>query len=158
MKTEARQTVLGGGARKRPVCIEEVAAVEMLRTVDMISRPVSQLLKGADLSGAQYNVLRILRGAPEGLTCTEIGNRMVSRDPDITRLLDRMEKRGHIRRWREECDRRVVMVKITEAGLETLAQLDDPIHDLHRQLLGHLGRTRIELLISLLAEIREGQN
>src|ERR1035437_4814029 len=79
--------------QRRADCPEELAFLELSRTTDMLSRRLSQLLKTEELSSTQYNVLRILRGAPDGLPCGEIGNRMITRDPDITRLLDRLEKR-----------------------------------------------------------------
>jgi len=74
--------------KRRKTSPEEAAFLDLVRTADLLSRPTAQLLKTADLSPNQYNVLRILRGSPEGLTCGEIGNRMITRDPDITRLLD----------------------------------------------------------------------
>lgn len=122
----------------------------------MLSRPVAQLLKTEDLSPAQYNVLRILRGSPEGLTCSEIGSRMVTRDPDITRLLDRLEKRKLISRNRDDRDRRIVSTRITAAGLDLLTRLDDPIRDTHRRLLGHLGAERLQALAQLLEACRSG--
>ena len=82
----------------------------------MLSRGFAPLLKAEELSSTQYNVLRILRGAPEGLPCGEIGNRMITRDPDITRLLDRLEKRGLVSRCRETKDRRMVLTRITDKG------------------------------------------
>lgn len=115
---------------------------------------MAQLLKVEDLSPAQYNVLRILRGAPEGLTCGEIGNRLVTRDPDITRLLDRLEKRGLIARQRGGEDRRVVLTRIEQDGLELLARLDEPVRALHRGLLGHLGAERLRTLAELLEACR----
>src|ERR1700760_1832098 len=92
---------------------EEVAHLEMMRTMEALSHRFAQVLKAEDLSSTQYNVLRILRGAPEGLPCGEIGNRMVTRDSDITRLLDRLEKRTLISRCRESKDRRTVWTRIT---------------------------------------------
>jgi DNA-binding MarR family transcriptional regulator len=139
---------------RRKVCPEEVVYIDLARTTDMLSRPVAHLLKGADLSQTQYNVLRILRGSPDGLTCGEIGDRMISRDPDITRLLDRLEKRNLISRCRETKDRRMVLARIAPDGLETLARLDGPVQDEHRKLLGHLGRERLRALTSLLAICR----
>ena len=124
----------------------------------MLSRPLSQLLKPEDLSSNQYNVLRILRGAPEGLPCGEIGNRMITRDPDITRLLDRLEKRGLIARWRDAEDRRVVMAKITLAGMKLLARLDGPVQDAHRRQLGHLGRERLRALTGILRDARRASD
>ena len=104
----------------------------------------------------QYNVLRILRGTPEGLSCREVSDRMITRDPDVTRLLDRLEKRGLISRSREEKDRRTVMTRITPAGLATLERLDDVVQDAHRSQLGHLGEKRLKELSNLLTACREG--
>src|SRR5271163_3552088 len=86
--------------RRRAACPEEVAFLDVLRTCDLLSRRPAQVLKKEDLSATQYNVLRILRGSPDGLPCGEIADRMITRDPDITRLLDRLEKRGFISRSR----------------------------------------------------------
>ena len=133
---------------------EEAAFLDLLRTTDMLSRGLVAILKPEDLSSTQYNVLRILRGAPEGLPCGEIAKRMITRDPDITRLLDRLEKRGLIARSREARDRRTVMARITGAGLKLLARLDEPIQEAHRKQLGHLGRGRLRLLTDLLREAR----
>lgn len=128
--------------------------LELLRTTDKLSRRLSRVLKDEDLSSTQYNVLRILRGAPEGLPCGEIGNRMITRDPDITRLLDRMEKRSLVSRCRETADRRMVLTRITPEGLKLLAKLDGPVQEAHRQQLGHLGRERLQALAGLLREAR----
>lgn len=141
-------------ARKPVPCPEEVVFVEMMRTADLLARRPGQLLKEHDLSSNQYNVMRILRGAPEGLLCGEIGDRMISRDPDITRLLDRLETRGLIGRCREEPDRRKVVVRITSGGLAVLAELDRPVCELHRQQLGHLAPAQIRQLTLLLKKAR----
>ena len=140
--------------RRRAACPEEVALLDMVRTCDLLSRGPAQVLKTEDLSGTQYNVLRILRGAPEGLPCGEIASRMVTRDPDITRLLDRLEKRELISRCRETKDRRMVMARITPGGLKLLARLDLPIQEVHRKQLGHLGRERLRALAELLQASR----
>jgi DNA-binding MarR family transcriptional regulator len=143
------------GSRPRQIaCPEEVAFLELLRTTDMLTRHLAQVLRAEDLSSNQYNVLRILRGSPEGLACGEIGNRMITRDPDITRLLDRLEKRSLISRCRETKDRRMVMARITPEGLELLARMDEPVREAHRGLLGHLGRERLRTLTDLLRESR----
>ena len=120
----------------------------------MLSRGLAQLLKAEELSATQYNVLRILRGAPDGLPCGEIASRMITRDPDVTRLLDRLEKRGLIVRWRETKDRRMVMARIKPEGLKLLARLDEPIVQTHRKQLGHLGRERLRELTELLGLAR----
>ena len=129
----------------------------MLRTSDVLSRRIDYVLKDANLSANQYNVLRILRGAPEGLPCGEIGNRMITRDPDITRLLDRLEKRELISRCRETKDRRTVLTRITSAGVKLLAELDEPVQQAHREQLGHLGRERLKALSELLRESRNSE-
>jgi len=134
---------------------EESAFLDLLHTCDRLSRRLAVVLKRADLSPHQYNVLRILRGAPEGLACGEIAGRMITRDPDVTRLLDRLEKRGLIARSRESKDRRMVLTSITPEGLRALAELDQPIQDVHRQQLGHLGRNRLGTLAELLQLARK---
>jgi len=139
---------------RRTGSVEEAAFLELLRTTDMLSRGMVQVLKAEDLSATQYNVLRILRGAPEGLACGEIARRMITRDPDITRLLDRLEKRGLIARCRETKDRRMVLTRITPDGLKLLAGLDEPVQEGHRKQLGHLGRQRLRELMELLQEAR----
>ena len=144
-------------ASKREVCVEEVVYLALLRTTDMLSRGVVQVLKKEDLSANQYNVLRILRGAPDGLACGEIANRMITRDPDVTRLLDRLEKRRLIERSRDPQDRRTVMTKITRNGLKLLARLDEPILQMHRRQLGSLGTERLQNLQGLLLEARKVQ-
>jgi len=133
---------------------EEMLFVDLLRTCDLLSRRPAQVLKSQDLSSTQYNVLRILRGAPGVLPCGEIAGRMITRDPDITRLLDRLEKRGLISRNRETKDRRMVVARITPEGLKVLARLDEPVQQIHRQQLGHLGRERLRALAELLQASR----
>ena len=133
---------------------EEALFLELFRTTDILSRGVVPVVKAEDLSPNQYNVLRILRGAPDGLACGEVGNRMITRDPDITRLLDRLERRGLIARWRDATDRRVVMARITPEGLKLLARLDGPIQEAHRKQLGHLGPRRLRELTELLRAAR----
>lgn len=134
---------------------EETVYVEMVRTTELLSRKGAEVLKQADLSPAQYNILRILRGSPEGLSCGEIATRMITRDPDITRLLDRMEKRRLISRARDTQDRRTVVTRATAEGLELLGRLDAPVQQVHREQLGHLGEKRLKVLQELLAACRE---
>jgi DNA-binding MarR family transcriptional regulator len=140
--------------KRRPGSREEAVSLDLLRTCDLLSRRPAQLLKTEDLSTTQYNVLRILRGSPEGLPCGEIASRMITRDPDVTRLLDRMEKRGLISRSRDTKDRRTVTGKITPEGLKLLARLDEPIQEIRRKQLGHLGRNRLGALTELLSDAR----
>ncbi|MGH9537257.1 MAG: MarR family winged helix-turn-helix transcriptional regulator [Terriglobales bacterium] len=129
--------------------------LDLLRTTDLLSRGLARLLKPEDLSATQYNVLRILRGSPQGLPCGEIASRMITRDPDVTRLLDRLEKRGLISRCRETQDRRTVVARITPQGLKLLASLDEPVRNAHRAQLGHLGRKRLIALSQLLSAARK---
>ncbi len=140
---------------QRRDCPEEKAMLDLVRTADLLTRGPAQLLKTEDLSGNQYNVLRILRGAPEGLTCGEIGSRMITRDPDITRLLDRLEKRGLVARARETKDRRVVLTRISPEGLKLLSRLDEPMQEVHRRQLGHLGARRLTMLARILEAARQ---
>ena len=79
---------------------------------------------------------------------------MITRDPDITRLLDRLEKRGLVSRCRETKDRRMVLTRITDAGLELLARLDEPVQEVHRAQMGHLGRERLQELVELVRAAR----
>jgi DNA-binding MarR family transcriptional regulator len=107
---------------------EEELLLSLVRTADLLGRKLSALLKIRDLSPAQYNVLRILRGAGnKGLPCGEIGARMVTRDPDVTRILDRLERRKLVSRERGAGDRRVVSTCITPAGMSLLKTLDAPL-------------------------------
>src|SRR4051794_20449400 len=144
------RNVTDTGKRRQTKIREEDAFVELVRTTDILSRPPAHVLRTEKLSMTQYNVLRILRGAPDGLSCGEIGNRMITRDPDITRLLDRLEKRGLISRSRETRDRRTVTARVTPTGLTLLARLDRPVQDAFRAQLGHLGEKRLNELSELL--------
>jgi DNA-binding MarR family transcriptional regulator len=151
-----RVTQSESGAR-RAGSHEEATYLDLVRTTEFLSRPLAELLKAEEISSQQYNVLRILRGAPEGLTCGEIANRMITRDPDITRLLDRLETRKLVRRARDVKDRRVVLTRIAPAGLELLGRLDEPVQSAHRKLLGHLGAARLRTLAELLEACRGGE-
>jgi DNA-binding MarR family transcriptional regulator len=141
---------------RREGSAEEAAFLDLLRTADMLTRGAIGVLKAEDLSPAQYNVLRILRGSPEGLPCGTIAGRLITRDPDVTRLLDRMEKRGLISRARESRDRRCVLVRISPEGLKLVDRLDQPVREIHKKQLGHLGKKRLRMLGELLASARTG--
>ncbi len=149
-----RRTAEAGKNSPRVGCPEETAFLDLMRTTDILSRGLVKVLKSEGLSPTQYNVLRILRGAPEGLPCGEIADRMITRDPDITRLLDRLEKRALISRCRETKDRRMVMARITPVGLKLLDRLDEPVETAHRKQLGHLGQERLRALKELLYAAR----
>src|SRR5438067_11388130 len=136
--------------------LEEEASLALQLTADRLSRRGAEFLKQHGLSPAQYNTLRILRGAgPTGLPCSEVGERMINRDPDITRMLDRLERRGLVQRRREGKDRRVITTRITPAGLQLVNRLNRPIQQLHRSLLGSLGESRLKSLLRVLDGIRE---
>jgi DNA-binding MarR family transcriptional regulator len=138
-------------------CLEVEATISLARTADALLRDLEGLLKAAGLSPGQYNVLRILRGAgPGGLACRAIAERMITRDPDITRLLDRLEKHGLVERAREARDRRVVTTRIRPAGLRLLKSLDRPVVDLNRRRLSHMGTRRLRSLLALLETARCG--
>lgn len=149
-----KERLHSGNRKGRATSLEEDVYVDLLRTCDLLSRGPGQVLKAADLSATQYNVLRILRGSPDGLACGEIADRMITRDPDVTRLLDRLEKRGLIARWRQTDDRRIVMARITEEGLRLLARLDEPVQQIHHRQLGQLGKEQLQALNELLTAVR----
>jgi len=135
--------------------IEARIFISLQKTSDYLGLEAEQLLKPHGLTGTQYNVLRILRGAePAGLPCSGIGERMISHDPDMTRLLDRMEKRGLISRARQTDDRRVIKTRITHAGLTLLKSLDQPVRELHKRQFHHIPAARLKTLAELLEEVR----
>jgi MarR family transcriptional regulator, organic hydroperoxide resistance regulator len=136
--------------------LEQEALLSMLRTADVLIQRIAAVLKPYNLSHSQYNALRILRGAgPNGLACQEVAERMISRDPDVTRLLDRLEGRGLVTRMRDQQDRRVVIARITPEGQHLLEALDLPIAEVCRRPLQHLGEQRLRTLINLLELARE---
>jgi DNA-binding MarR family transcriptional regulator len=135
--------------------LEEEVLVGVARTADALQSELAAVLKKGGVSATQYNVLRILRGAgASGLACGEIGERMVARDPDLTRLLDRLEARQLVTRARDGTDRRVVTTRISEAGLALLSALEEPLQATIRRLLGHMGEGRLRTLATLLDEAR----
>ena len=135
--------------------LELEAMLNLARTSDEVRRLLQQILKPYGVSETQFNVLRILRGAgTDGLTCAQISERMITHAPDITRLLDRLQQRALVVREREEQDRRVVLSRITAAGLELLKLASNALDDTPVTLLQSLSKDRIEVLIELLEEIR----
>jgi DNA-binding MarR family transcriptional regulator len=135
--------------------LEAETTLNIVRTADHLGLLLAGLLKPYALSGTQYNVLRILRGAgAEGASCKEIAGRLVTRDPDVTRLMDRLEKRGLLSRDRAKEDRRVVTHRLTQAGLELVNELDRPIEELHQKAMQHMKPKKLRELIGLLEELR----
>lgn len=144
-------------AQERPFSsTEEEAMLNLMRTSDTLHRAFHRRIRKWGITSTQYNVLRILRGAqPHGLTCAAIGSRMITAEPDITRLLGRLKALKLIRQHRDRGDRRVVWTQISEAGLELLRSMDPVIEQLPRELLGRLGQNDLTELIRLLELARE---
>lgn len=135
--------------------LEEEAMLNLMRTSDCLRRAFHQKVRGWGLSSTQYNVLRILRGAPpEGLTCAAIGARMITAEPDITRLLARLKRLKLIRQHRDRQDRRVVHTQISEAGLDMLRAMDPKVQRIPVELIGHLNEVELSEMIRLLEVAR----
>ncbi|MCA9099645.1 MAG: MarR family transcriptional regulator [Planctomycetales bacterium] len=135
---------------------EEEVYLNVQRTHGVLAGPLAQLFKRHDLSAPLYNILRILRGVgAQGLPCSQIGQRMVTREPDVTRLIDRLERAGWVARRRSDADRRVVNVVISRSGLKLVDRLDKPVAELHREELGHLTREEMRELNRLLVKARQ---
>ena len=144
-----------GPERSSKTRAEYDAYVAIVRAAEEMNRDFVELLRPDDLSITQYNVLRILRGAGDaGLSCGQVGDRLIRHDPDITRLLDRLERRELVTRTRDVADRRVVRTSITSDGLRLLARLDPRVDELHEVHLGHLSEARLEELRNLVEESR----
>lgn len=146
--------------KKNPFAIpEQEAYLNIIRTATMFAADFERLFKEHGLSGATYNALRILRaGGREGRTCNDIGSDLVAQVPDVTRLVDRLERAGLAERCRCQADRRVIFVKITKKGLGVLAKVDKPLLALHRKQLAHLGEKRLESLNRLLVLARHPES
>ena len=144
-------------AQERPFASdEEEALLNLMRTSDCVQRVFQRRTRDWGVTSTQYNVLRILRGAgSQGLTCSAIGDRMITAEPDITRLLARLKAMKLIKQQRDKHDRRVVWTHISAAGLELLGQMDGVIEQTPRDLLGHLDRKDLSELIRLLGLARK---
>jgi DNA-binding MarR family transcriptional regulator len=144
-------------AQQRPFSsVEEEALLNVLRTSDCLQRAFVRRTRHWGITPTQYNVLRILRGAqPQGLTCSEVGERMITAVPDITRLLARMKAQKFIRQQRDKKDRRVVWTQISASGLELLSKVDPEITQIPGELLGHLDRRELGEFIRLLELARK---
>jgi DNA-binding MarR family transcriptional regulator len=136
--------------------VEEELFLNVQRTADALMQELLDVLRPFGLSATQYNVLRILRGAGDaGVTCKDIAARMVTRDPDITRLLDRLERRHLLTRTRAKEDRRFVAIRITDEGLALLRQLDEPIGQKQVDLMRHVDHEQIPIAIELMEQLRD---
>lgn len=143
----------------KPFASPELEAfLNLVRSADLVHREATAILKTRGLSQTTYNVLRILRGAGQaGLSCSELGSRLVTFDPDITRLLDRLEAHGLVTRHRDDTDRRVVVVRATSAGLALASDssLDQQLLDCHRRQFSSFSAEQLTLLINLLERLRQ---
>lgn len=141
--------------RKPFTSLEQEAFLNIVRTHAELSDSFDRMLRPHGVTATQYNVLRILRGAePDGLCRNEIRDRLVTRMPDVTRLLDRMEEAGLVRRTRSSTDRRQVGTQLTERGRDLVDTLDQVVADEHRSCLGHMGEERLRTLVELLTLAR----
>jgi DNA-binding MarR family transcriptional regulator len=135
--------------------IEEETLLNVMRTSDCLTRAGQRTIREWGVTATQYNVLRILRGAqPQGLTCSAIGERMITADPDITRLLTRLKNLKFVRQQRDKHDRRVVWTHISQAGLDLLRQMDPEVNRMPKALLGHMSPAELAELIRLLERAR----
>jgi MarR family transcriptional regulator, 2-MHQ and catechol-resistance regulon repressor len=145
--------------KKRPFeSPEQEAMLNILRTNDQFQNRFGRLFREYGLTSSQYNVLRILRGEGKPMPCLEVADRMVQVVPAITGLIDRLEMQGLVSRERCTEDRRVVFIEITGKALELLSNLDEPVNQLHKQLIGHLTRPELETLNRLLEKARTSVN
>jgi len=142
--------------QRRPFeTLEQEAHLNVVRTAAVLTDALERVVKPARLTLAQFNALRILRGAePGGLCRNELRDRLVTRMPDVTRLLDRLEQAGLVVRERSDADRRLVRTRITAGGLALLAEVDPAVRAEHRRLLGHLGPDDLRTLSDLLTRAR----
>ena len=137
---------------------EQEAMLAIRRTSATLLAPWEKFLKAKfGLSTSLFNVLRILRGShPAPVTCGEIGERTIARDPDVTRLVDQLRARGLVTRSRSRADRRVVEVSITAKGLDLLRELDPHSLRMPPALIGHVSAAKLRKLSALLAEVLDG--
>lgn len=134
------------------------AVLNVFATASWLGGEITDAIASHGVTQAQYNVLRILRGRHPGrYTCTEIGERLLDRTPDVTRLLVRLERAGWVRRERAGYDRRVVEVEITPAGLDVLERLDAPVRDAIERAARHLRPDELATLSHLLEMLRTDQ-
>jgi DNA-binding MarR family transcriptional regulator len=151
MKTTAVKRTLA----RRFDSLEQEVYLNLWRTYDKLRAIEDELFDRHELTAQQYNALRLLRGRhPEPMATLALSSGLISRAPDITRLLDKLEERALISRQRPRDNRRVVLVAITEAGLALLQLLDDQVRTCHEHQLAHLNRADLKTLIALLQAAR----
>ncbi|MFN7765596.1 MAG: MarR family winged helix-turn-helix transcriptional regulator [Planctomycetaceae bacterium] len=136
--------------------LEQEAFLSLWRTYDRLRALEDEFFRPYDLTPQQYNVLRLLKAQQPALLPTlDVANRLVSRAPDITRMLDKLAQRGLVSRVRSESDRRTVLVGITPAGTQLLAEMHEPLRACHERQLGHLPPETLLQLIELLRQVRD---
>ncbi len=135
--------------------LEQEAVINILRTNDQLENRFGKLFREYGITSSQYNVLRILRGEGTPLPSLEIADRMIQVVPAITGLIDRLEKQELVRRHRCDKDRRVIYIELTDKARALLAQIDQPLMDLHREVIGHLTADELRELSRLLEKARE---
>lgn len=153
------KTIQGEIQQTRPFpSLRDQVVVNLMRTLNAVAEPWVQYLKRTEgLSPSQYNLLRILRGArPEKVRICDIGARLINRDPDVTRLVDRLVQRGLASRAHDIADRRVVLVEITDSGMQLLARLDPTLAHYNEAAMGGLDTAQLQSLDALLNELRDG--
>ena len=142
-----------GKKAKKFDSLEQEAYLQLWRTYDRLKLLEDELFGRYELSAQQYNALRLLRSVqPQTMPTSALGARLISRAPDMTRLLDKLEERGLVRRERRAENRRVVEVGITPDGLTLLDALANEVRDCHERQLGHLGAKGLRALITDLRE------
>lgn len=146
------------GKRKPFDSLEVEAILNILRTSDQYQNRFGRLFREYGLTASQYNVLRILRGEGKPLPCLEIGERMIQVVPAMTGLVDRLEKQELVRRKRCTEDRRVIYIEVTRKALNLLEQMDEPVLNLHKELIGHLTRPELKELSRLMEKARLSLN
>jgi DNA-binding MarR family transcriptional regulator len=140
------------------VSVEVEAYVSLMRTYAILSQPLNDLFKEFGITQTLYNLMRIIRGGPEeGVPCSIISDRLVTRVPDVTRLVDRAVEAGLVERNRPESDRRVVLLSLTPKGTALLNEMQEPLLQAHHAQMKGLNKTELRTLIDLLARLRAGE-
>lgn len=129
------------------------AVTTLIRVADTVRRSLERTFGPFGLTGQQYNVLRILRGAGEPLPTMEVAGRMLDKTPAVTGLLDRLEAKGLVTRARSERDRRVWLCSITDEGLRLLGEMDAPVRRANKEAVRGASDAELETLVSVLERI-----
>ncbi|MEI8355776.1 MAG: MarR family transcriptional regulator [Deltaproteobacteria bacterium] len=154
------KNLAGEIGRNRPFdSLEQELFLNLIRTSEWLQGEFTKVFKAHGITQPQFNVLKILQvEEKDGIPIQKIGERMTTRSSDVTRLLDRLERSCLVQRFRTEEDRRVIYVRLTEAGRFTIDQLAQPLAEAHQSTKGHLDSTSLELLNNLLFELRHSRD